>query len=341
MKKLLILNASMSLSRVTIFAKSLEKFYDVFVTGSKDEHSYKYKTVGKYAKEKFLTLSSTVPISLKQFDVVMSLDQAGIPFLCEVKEHFPNIKVGVQFLDYPLHVFKKNKNYIHGISCIFAEYVEIINKLDFIIHNQKIALDLLEEYQKDVAVDFILYPVLPFKPKQYERKNTIVFSGRIDSDKGVGYIIEALSLLEVEERPKLITIGNGFNLKPYADFLLVEYENIRDCSEKDKWKHYYESRFLISASDNEYVPSLCPLEGISIGRSSVVFDFPESYRHYGDYVYYCPPINIQVLASTIKFLYKQSEFCDDRAKNGPAYYKKEASYESWGKKVNKLIEKTL
>jgi len=331
MKRLLLIHTGPR-SQGTFFASALTPFYDVVLTG--DGYGVHYED--SFADIPIVPLKD---VNIMSFDIVFAADQHGIPILKAIQKVRKDIITGVQILDYPIHVFQRNKDYNSRACNIFPEYIKVLNDFNFVVHNQKIAMDLLQDYQKKCLVNLVRYPVRPIKYENIEREDFIIFSGRIAPDKGVSYIIEALSLLE--NKPKLITIGSGYDFSSFAKFLNVDYLNIPDCSDKEKWLLYAKSRFLVCAADTPYLSSLCPLEGISIGRTSVVFNYQENQFHYRNFVFYCLPINIKSLSGCINYAYTHPEQCDETVKGGVEFHEKETTFNVWGQKIHEIIQENF
>lgn len=320
------------------FASALNKYYEVsLISSCGKSFSYDYPFVENFH---YLDNSSIKQEDIKNFDVILGLDHGQLPFLSSLKKNknliSAHCKIGVQVLDFPAHVFYNDKNFnANAFHNWDNYYISMLKDMDFILHNQQIALSTLEKIHPNSVSEFVLHPVNRIEIEEYDRKDFIVYSGRISADKSVHYIIEALSILP--EKIPLIAIGNGYDLTSYANYLGVDYKQMI-CSEEEKWKMYHECRFIVCAADNEYIPALCIMEGISIGRMGVSFNYEESKLHYKNFAAYCQPRDINSLSNTINHFYKNSNQTDVLSSGGPLYYESDFSYSAWAKKVNKIIE---
>jgi len=278
-------------------------------------------------------------INWGEVDVVYALDHGILPILGQIKDRIPNITCGVQVLDYPKHVFVNNKDYNENAFVRWrTDFWPNLKKCDFVIHNQKWALKEMSKTAHPQALgSHVFFPVKPIYYEEYERKDFIMFCGRLHPDKGVHYIISALSIIPKDIRPSFITVGTGFDFSPLAKHLGVDYKNIENVSEHEKWELYHQCRFTICGADNKYIPTLCVAEGISVNRTGVVFDYEENLEHYGTNVWYVPERNIGSLARTIELMYNDKVLCDDRVSNGKKYYEENLSYDVWARKSYEVI----
>jgi len=340
MNKLLIISGGFY-GFASHFASSLKKYYDVSLISSCGKSTtYAYPTDNNFD---YLDGSHIREEDIKKFDIILGLDHGQLPFLSSLKTNNKNLlsshcKIGVQVLDFPVHVFSNNKNFNQNALYNWDNYyIGMLKDMDFVLHNQEIALDILEKFHPNSVSKFVLHPVNRINISNYERKDFIIYSGRISPDKGVHYLLDALSILDY--KIPLIAIGTGYDFVSYAKYLKIDYRQI-SCSEEEKWKLYHECRFLVCASDNEYIPALCIMEGISIGRMGICFDYPESSIHYRDFSSYVTPRDINSLANTINYFYQKPEQADSLAVDGPSYYDSDFSYKVWAKKINIIIEET-
>lgn len=336
MKKILLVNSGMRFNS-ELFGKSLARYFDVSLTGVSVDTQYGYEIDEDFFNSHYIGPEELR--DLNQYDYIMGLEHGSIRILLQMQQRFSKPKYGTQILDYPMHVFRKDKNYNEGATLYWRFLRQHLNRLDFTFHNMSIGLDNLQPYLNPKGKHmFLKYPVNPVRFEDYERKDFIIYSGRMHADKGIHYVLSALSLIDESERPKFIAIGSGFDFQPLAEHLKIKYKNIIDCSEKEKWKLYYESRFLICGADNPYIPALSIAEGISVNRAGVVFDYEECHKHYERYAWYVPPANIASLSNTIKCMYKDKDLCDSRASEGHEYYNNVLSYDAWGDSVKKAID---
>ncbi len=320
-----------------LFSEALKSHFEVVhLCGPELWSDYDYPMPREHYLQNYVGAS----FDPSEYDVILSIDHGTVATLAEIKRDYPDKVVGAQVLDFPEHVFKKNKDYNANVQHRWEqEFLPCIRGLDFILYEKEIAKNLIEKLIPPKVMSWnFRYPVDPIVFKEYERKDFIVYSGRLKPDKGVHYVIDALAL--IEEDIEFITIGSGYDFSSYADHLNVRYKNIV-CSEEEKWKLYHESRFIVCGADNPNVTSLCVSEGISIGRCGIVFDFEENKLHYKNFAWYCLPLDIRAMAKTIDYMYHNPELADDRAIGGKEFYEKNYSYEAWGNKFYEMFQNRL
>lgn len=319
----------------TLFSKSLSKYSDTYHTGSINLSSYDYGLTGNQIFEKHIKWDDFL-LNIKEYDVIIGVDHSLLPTLKQIKESYPEIKVGVQILDYPKHVFLKNKDHNKSEQNKWNQRIKDIYFMDYVFHNMENAM---REFNKkkihpNSIVSFLRYPVNTINFENYEKKDYIVYSGRVSPDKGVHYVIDALGLLE--ESIELRVIGTGCDLSNYAEYLNVNYKQLQ-CSEREKWKMYHECKFIVCGADNEYIPALCVLEGLSINKGSVVFKTKENDLHYNNSSFNIPFINIRKFADQIKKAYNNTDSLDELASGGAKFVKENCTYDVWAKKVFEII----
>ena len=271
---------------------------------------------------------------VKLYDVVIGLDTGCLRVLSEFKNY--GCKIGCQILDYPEHTFKDDKNYIRNSFEKWEAWKVLAEKCDFFIHCKPSAKDKFTQLYPSTPYVFHKLPVNTINVKNYQRKDYIVYSGVVSPQKGVHYIIDALGI--IENPPQLVVIGQGSNLSSYAQFLRVPYTHLYDVSENDKFRMYHECRFLVYGHDSNCITSLAITEGLGIGRTATCFNYPEHQAYYGNLVNYCAPRNIESLARSISFLYKDREAADRIAENGPAFVRKEHNFDIWAETIYEFLQ---
>jgi glycosyltransferase involved in cell wall biosynthesis len=213
---------------------------------------------------------------------------------------------------------------------------------DILFHNHQDSLDNMKSANLPAAQQFLRHPVFTQDVKNYDRKNYILYAGRIAPDKGVHYVIDALSVLNKQIPFKIITAGNVVAqkfIKDHALHLNVDLEIIENCSEADKWKMYHECRFTVCGADSPHIAGLSPLEGISVGRLGIVFDTPENRIHYDRFAMYCIMRDINSLAHCIDLMYNQPKTADDYAQDGSVWCQENCSIEKWAADIYAAYQK--
>lgn len=271
---------------------------------------------------------------IKKYDVAIGLDHGRLDILCEIKKL--GVKCGCQILDYPKHTFLKNKDYIESVKIRWDSWTKKLSKLDFIIHCKPSAQKELLQYHTDIPNIFYRLPVKIINFDKYERKDYIVYSGAINPQKGVHYIISALGI--IENPPELVVIGDGEDLSSFASFLKVPYRQLKNVSEYDKFKMYHECRFLVYGHDSNYITSLSLTEGLGVGRTAVCFDCPEHRSYYKDFVSYCDLQNLSSMSNSIYSLYKDIKKCDSFSKDAPRYVREKHNFDIWAQNVYNFLK---
>jgi glycosyltransferase involved in cell wall biosynthesis len=275
---------------------------------------------------------------LKEYDYVMLLDHGIISTLPDIRRE-TNAKFICQILDCPSHLFNKGQSYYEeAILFRWQSYVNYMRYADYIVFNQQSSQESLADYHKNIKTCIIPFPVNPIYIDNYERKNYVLYIGRNSLDKGVYNLINAMAL--VIDPPKLVAISNGpYNeeIEAYAKYMRVNYENVPDCPEVKKWQMLHECLFTVMGGIAPNIPPLLSAEGISIGRTSICFDFPEYRRAYQDFVHYVKPFNALEFADTMRSILDDIPAGDAKAKPGIEHMKNNRSYAFWADELMKFI----
>lgn len=314
------------------FAKEFGRYGDVVLFGTDKGHP-KISPYPKdinfvdYSRELFNEQKDYMNF-LSSFDIYIGLDHGAVGILSEIKKVF-NKKVGCYIIDFPEHTFVKNKDYSEVISKGAIEYASICKNMDFLIFTNKSCQDSINKFAPDVKKILInSYPVIFNEHQDIERKDFILYSGATNPTKGVHYLISALGL--IPNAPELLLVSyTGDDLENFAKYLNVKYKRIGPIQHEEKMKFYRECRFLVSPPDNNYIASLSVLEGLSVGRSSLVFDYEEGRRIYRNFVKYVEPLNIRQLADDIQDWIDNPEKPDILAKDAPKFIREECSHSTW------------
>lgn len=327
----------------------LKYFDEVKMIGEAFSPVYKYEEFdSKEFVENFITMNPTnikeIAECVKNCDFIFSLEHSSALFVVERTKAYNKIISAIQVLDFPIHVFSTAKDYNERQLNNWNQWANLLIEIKVIFYNHKDSMDYLAERCSNSINKFLRYPVLTMDIRQFERKDYILFVGRISPDKGVNYIIDALSILSYNLPLKIITTGAQEDkalLTKYAKYLNVDCEIISNCSEKQKWQMYHECRFTVCGADNFHISGLCPLEGISVGRLGIVFDTPENRLHYDRFAMYCIMRDIGSLSRAIDTMWKNSKIADDHAKDGVEWCKENCSIEQWAKNIYITYEEII
>lgn len=335
----ILLFSSSPWTNTTYFYDALSKYSEVYL------YYFNSSVVSYSSPEKPIKNNMTGrQINPKDYDIVFALDHGCIPQLDYFKKVSIELgfdkKIGCQILDYPSHLFKRNKNYNERVEENWVLYSKEMENLDFFVFNQQKPRDYFSEILNKPC-EVIRYPFYKIDILDYQRKNFVLYVGRFSQDKGVHTLITALGL--IENCPKLITICDSpqYDFKSYADYLKVPYENITSCSEEKKWRYFHECAFTVFAGDAKTIPPLMITEGLSIGRTSVCFDYPEYRKNYLSYISYIQPNDLHGFSESVDFFIRDIAIADSLAKGASEYFNKERTYEAWASNTYNFFQEII
>lgn len=277
------------------------------------------------------------------FDVIMGIDNGCIPFLCDLKKNISVIKIGCQILDYPEHCLRKNSKDYREVAEKIWDYVSPhLHELDFYLCNYpNIEKNLKKKYFPNVPSLVQTYPAKTMIIENFENLDYIIYAGRLEKDKNISHIIEAVSLMENKIKLILITSGSrNFDYLPLCNDLNVNVKILKNISDKEKYDLYSKAMCGISLA-SPFCPNLCVKEMMSIGKNSVVYDWPEYREIFGSSLAYVSPYNLLDVSRKLDDFYKQCKVGNQSKPdiNLINYYNKFLSYESWVKSFLKLLGK--
>lgn len=166
-------------------------------------------------------------------------------------------------------------------------------------------------------------PRKPLKILEYgvEQNKYILFLGRISSEKGVHYLIEAYKAAELSDM-KLVIVGSQLKGDSYSqelEFLAKDNKNIIFAGEArgDIWEEWYSNASLfVLPSEIEGLP-ISLLEAMSFARPCLVSDIPENIEALGGEGFTFENKNVGSLTKKLKEIYSNpslSEELGNRAK---------------------------
>lgn len=339
MSKILCVNKGL-LYQGYLFAKSLHKYFDEveLLQGSQSTMLWDYP-INQELLSSYLISFDKACSNLQDYDCIFAIEAGSMKDIIHMKSLMPNMKakLGVQVLDYPIHALKLNtKDYKPNVVNMWNFIKPNLNNVDFIAHEKYNAIELLKDYQTKPLVKRVCFPVNPMGTKTESRENFIFYSGRLNADKGIHYVLSALAT--INKKITFCVIGNGYDYSDFAKHLGVSYVHIKDSSEENKWKMYHKCRFVICGADNNYITALCILEGLSVGRTGLVFDYEENRKHYNKNVLYSLPRNINSLASNIEWMWNNPKATDKISEQAPKWVNEKCSYDAWANKIYEMYE---
>jgi len=166
----------------------------------------------------------------KKFDIVHSIEGEAVllaPFLNKrtiflTTTHcplFPDITVPY-FLRYPIefikHIRRYTRYYLIKLSIRFSRSTVSVSNFSKqnISARLKIPLDKIKVIANGVDAELLEYDY--FKDKQ-DGKNTIIYFGRLDDQKGVDILINALLYLPKDRSIRTIIVGTGWKENEFKD----------------------------------------------------------------------------------------------------------------------------
>jgi glycosyltransferase involved in cell wall biosynthesis len=275
-------------------------------------------------------------IQMDKYDIFFGFDISAIPLLLQLKQHTGK-KVGCNILDLPSHTFiPGTRNYLPHIKKMWDDYSGVLSYLDFLTSWKEIDIDDLKGIP--IPLKPLFHPVKPilYNQRDFAVKKQICYSGIVRPDKGVHIILEAISLADTSI--KFLVLGVGPDLSPLANFLKVPYEQIPNCSDNDKYRHYYESSAIITFPDNPRIVSQCGLEGLAIGKPVIAADWPEARRIYGDFGIYAEPFNTYDLSRKIQMIFNLPTFINLYTEGAQEFCAMNRSNEAWASGLYSFLQ---
>jgi glycosyltransferase involved in cell wall biosynthesis len=314
-------------------AKALEEYFDIDV-------AYLFEgnpTIPFEIDLPKVNIITSDTADISKYDIFFGFDISAIPLLLHLKDHTGK-KVGCNILDLPSHTFiPKTRNYLPHIQKMWSQYGGVLSYLDFLTSWKKIDIDELQGLSIPTCPLFHPVNTLNLNPRDFQIKKQLCYSGIVRPDKGVHMILEAISMADTSI--KLLVLGVGPDLSSLASFLKVPYEQIPNCSEMDKYKHYHESSAIITFPDNPRIVSQCGLEGISIGKPVIAADWPEARRIYGDFGIYAEPFNVYDLSRKIEMIFELPQFINIYTEGSRDFCAKYRSNERWALELYEFLRR--
>lgn len=312
-----------------LFVKSLQKYADVVLTGTAS-HNYTYSF---YQEEDIDIFCPIEDLDLRSFDYFIGLDHGSLQLLLYIKNKRPEAIVGMQILDYPVHILQINTELFNSFHySLWANIKDNLNNLDFIISTKRIENYYLGIYYSDKPSLSLLYPTYPSKKLDLEEENIVVYSGRMSPDKRVEIIIEGMKRSGVKDVLYLIGDSSNQDVSSYIANSGVKHEILDGISDEDKYVIYNKAKFFLY-SGYEYCPSGSILEALSIGKNAVCYDVsPTFLDYYSQYIRYGHS-NIDIFADEIKSLSNNKELREKYSIERQYHFFNNLTFDIWAKKV--------
>ena len=268
-------------------------------------------------------------------DTFFGASHGTIESLVKVKGILGNkVLTGMQILDYPEHILSNPDPCFDNARIRWKAMEDGIKYVDYLIFSKKNVMNFLKKFGYENKL--ILETPLPVRSFEYiprESENYVMYAGRINPDRRVDKIIEAISLSK--NKPKLVVVivinEATQDFIDLASRLNVDYDLYGSIPEKKKYELYSRSSAVVNAGYG-YCPAGCIIEGMMINKPAAVYDNDdENYRHYRDYVEYGNN-NVEEFARAID---RAIESKSNEA--GMKYAFDVFSYDTWAKKVSEFI----
>jgi glycosyltransferase involved in cell wall biosynthesis len=203
----------------------------------------------------------------------------------------------------------------------WAHYKEVLKASDLIIANSNISSD---ETSKWIGrkPDLVLYPgITPndFASMNIEKTRQIIYVGRLEKNKNIDEIIEALAL--INSNIKLVICGSGSIERELIKLSKIKKVNVvfkGDVSEVEKWLEIKKSLFMVFPSSFEGF-GMPPMEALSIGVPCICSSIPILKEVYSNYVEYIDEHDVNGLAEKINLLLSNSDYINERGITGKDY----------------------
>lgn len=186
-----------------------------------------------------------------------------------------------------------------------------------IIAQTQFAKQILAENTKSKNIKSIPNPLTPINCEPTEKKNKIVTVGRLTSEKGHKYLIEAFSMISSPDW-ELSIVGDGVertNLEQLAKDLQIEdrvtfHGHLRDFS-----KQLSESKIFVLPSIKEGFPNAL-VEAMSVPLPCISTDFLGNQNEIikdGENGVLVPVKDSNKMSEAIQYLINNPDFCDQIA----------------------------
>lgn len=219
-------------------------------------------------------------------------------------------------------------------------YKRALISSDLIIANSNLTADETNNWIGRKP-DLILYP--GFTPvdtvcENDRNEDQIIYVGRLEENKNVNEIIEALALVNTEI--KLVICGSGSleeKLLRLSKLRNVTVEFKGKVTDQQKWDEISKSLFMVFPSSFEGF-GMPPMEALAMGRPCLCSNLSILKEIYGDNVEYFEEHNIIELSEKIKNLLSNRNYLNEIGTKGREFV---FSKFGWTKSANLLERKLL
>lgn len=203
----------------------------------------------------------------------------------------------------------------------WTEYRESLISSDLIIANSDITSDETRKWIGRTP-DLVLYPGINAADSTLsyiEKQRQIIYIGRLEENKNINEIIEALAL--IQSTIKLVICGKGSMEKELIKLSKEKKVNVEfkgEVSEEGKWIAIKKSLFMVFPSSFEGF-GMPPMEALVSKVPCLCSDIPILKKVYGDSVEYFEEHNIPGLGEKIEMLLSNTDYLIERGEYGYKY----------------------
>lgn len=147
----------------------------------------------------------------------------------------------------------------------------------------------------------------------------VIYIGRLDANKNVHELIEAMALLR--DAPPLVIAGSGHDEAELMDLAKrrgIACDFTGHISDRRKWDLLREARFMVFPSSFEGF-GIPPAEMLVCGRPCICSDIPILREIYGGHVEYFPEHDVKALAGQMERLLAEPAYAAQRGLAGRAF----------------------
>jgi glycosyltransferase involved in cell wall biosynthesis len=212
-------------------------------------------------------------------------------------------------------------------------YKNALISADLIIANSNITCDETAKWIGRTS-DLVLYPGISPREssdKHIKKRKQIIYVGRLEENKNVNEIIEALALSKLDI--KLVVCGRGSIEKELIELSKVKEVNVvfkGDVDEEEKWAEIEKSLFMVFPSSFEGF-GMPPMEALSMGIPCICSNIPILKEVYDNYVEYFEEHDIVGLGEKMKMLLTNSDYIKERGELGTSFVQSKFSWEKSAK----------
>ena len=222
----------------------------------------------------------------------------------------------------------------------WKKYKISLEKSDIVISNSKITKNEVNKWA-NTSIDCIAYPGVSqdaYRSVKTKKSNQIIYVGRLEANKNIHEIIEAISLIDTKVR--LVVCGTGSqndSLKRLANKKGVSVSFKGNVTDEQKWIELKKSLFMVFPSSFEGF-GMPPMEAMAVGIPCICSDIPIFKEVYQDNVEYFPEHDVLELSKKIEYFLKNKKILSNN-KEILIEFSKKFSWNESAKKITKVLNR--